>query len=281
MKQLIITADDYGMSKAVNHAIDAGIEAGIITATNVMTNMPYYQEAKKLIGNNKIAVGMHWVLTCGIPVLPVEQIPTLVKTNGEFYSLQDFQKRYHNHLVSDDDIRRELIAQYRLFVQNIGVPDYWNTHQNFHVDLSIYKKINMLAKELGFNKMRSHQRIYVPASENKDLMPISWRILEPIKVNTFKYMLRFSHKLGMKTPDGQIRCMNRYDVKRLAYTFHNIQWNNFSVGEYVIHPATEIDSPFFGELTERRIWEYEAFSNKDTKEIIDSAGIELVSYKAL
>ena len=48
MKKLIITADDYGMSKAVNDAIDAGIAAGLITTTNVMTNMPYYEEAVKL-----------------------------------------------------------------------------------------------------------------------------------------------------------------------------------------------------------------------------------------
>ena len=36
MKQLIITADDYGMSRAVNDAIEAGMAAGLITTTNVM-----------------------------------------------------------------------------------------------------------------------------------------------------------------------------------------------------------------------------------------------------
>ena len=40
MKKLIITADDYGMSRAVNDAIDAGVDAGLITSTNAMTNMP-------------------------------------------------------------------------------------------------------------------------------------------------------------------------------------------------------------------------------------------------
>lgn len=48
MKQLIITADDYGMSRAVNDAIEAGMAAGLITTTNVMTNMPLYKEAKTL-----------------------------------------------------------------------------------------------------------------------------------------------------------------------------------------------------------------------------------------
>ena len=47
MKKVIITADDYGMSNAVNRAIDAGAEIGLITSTNVMTNMPFYKEAVK------------------------------------------------------------------------------------------------------------------------------------------------------------------------------------------------------------------------------------------
>ena len=48
MKKLIVTADDYGMSSAVNRAIDAGAKIGLITSTNVMTNMDYYCEAVKL-----------------------------------------------------------------------------------------------------------------------------------------------------------------------------------------------------------------------------------------
>ena len=39
MQKIIITADDYGMCDAVDKAIEAGIENGIITTTNVMLNM--------------------------------------------------------------------------------------------------------------------------------------------------------------------------------------------------------------------------------------------------
>ena len=39
MQKLIVTADDYGMCDVVDKAIDAGIENGIITTTNVMLNM--------------------------------------------------------------------------------------------------------------------------------------------------------------------------------------------------------------------------------------------------
>ena len=278
MHKLIITADDYGMSPAVNKAIDAGIEAGLITATNVMTNMPYYKEAKKLIDNKLASVGMHWVLTCGKPVLPIKEIPTLVAPNGEFYDYPEFRKRYRNHQINNEEIRKELKAQYQLFINDVGTPDYWNTHQNFHVDFSIYNTIVQLAKELGINKMRSHQRIYVPASDNSDLMSKSWRIIEPVKSRIIDTWQRNAHKIGIKSPDGLILNLNHSDVYKLEYTFNNIQWKKHTLGEYVIHPATEADSPYFGEIVERRIWEYKAFCSEETKSIIRKADIELVSY---
>jgi len=40
VRKLIATADDYGISEGVNEAIDAGIAAGLITSTNVMTKLP-------------------------------------------------------------------------------------------------------------------------------------------------------------------------------------------------------------------------------------------------
>lgn len=40
LRKCVIIADDYGMSPAVNRAIEQGILLGMITSTNVMTNMP-------------------------------------------------------------------------------------------------------------------------------------------------------------------------------------------------------------------------------------------------
>ena len=111
MKRLIITADDYGMSKAVNRAIDEGIEAGLITSTNVMVNMPEYKEALKLKNNPNVSVGLHWVLACGKPVLSKNEIPTLVAENGEFYPYSQFRKMFRNGKISREDIKKELVAQ--------------------------------------------------------------------------------------------------------------------------------------------------------------------------
>ena len=278
MKKLIITADDYGMSRAVNDAIDAGIAAGLITSTNVMTNMPFYKEAVKLKEIPNVSVGLHWVLASGKPVLPADAIPTLVSSNGEFYPYSEFRKRLRKKLISFDDIKKELIAQYNLYYELMGQPDYWNTHQNTHVDFGIYRLFVDTAAELGINKMRSHQRIYVHGSDSSQKLPLTWRLAEPIKSRILDTWQHNAHKKGMASPEGLIVCLNGSDVNKPEYLFEHIDWKNKNIGEYVIHPATENDSPYFGKIVDQRIREYEMFSSIRTKEIIERADIELTKY---
>lgn len=278
MKKLIITADDYGMSESINEAIDEGIDAGLITSTNVMTNMPFYKEAIKLKDKKNISVGLHWVLACGKPILPADEIPTLVLPNGEFYSYQEFRQRLRKKQISFIDIKKELIAQYDLYYELMGQPDYWNTHQNTHVDFGIYRLFVDTAVELGINKMRSHQRIYVKRSSDTQKMPLKWRILEPVKSKMLDAWQKNAHKKGISSPDGLIVCLNNSDINNLEYLFKNISWKNKTVGEYVIHPASKNDSPYFGKIIEQRIKEYEMFTSSITKEMIEKADIELIKY---
>ena len=281
MKKLIVTADDYGMSKAVNDAIDAGMAAGLITTTNVMTNMPYYKEAAKLKNNPNISVGLHWVLACGKPVLPREEIPTLVAENGEFYPYPEFRSRLRKKQISFDDIKKELVAQYNLYFDLMGQPDYWNTHQNTHVDFGIYRLFVDTAVELGIHKMRSHQRIYVKGSDNSQKMPLLWRLAEPAKSKMLDVWQGNAHKKGIASPDGLIVCLNGSDVNKPEYVFQHIEWKDNSVGEYVIHPATEHDSPYFGKIVDQRIREYQQFTSEQQKRIFAESGFELTSYSSV
>lgn len=278
MKKLIITADDYGMSRAVNDAIDAGIEAGLITSTNVMMNMPFYKEAVKLKKYSNISVGLHWVLASGKPILSRKEIPTLVAENGEFYSYPEFRSRLRKKKILFEDIKKELVAQYNLYYELMGQPDYWNTHQNTHVDFGIYRLFVDTATELGINKMRSHQRIYVKGSDNSHKMPFTWRLAEPIKSKMLDTWQHNAHKKGFASPDGLIVCLNSDDINKPEYLFKNIDWKNKDVGEYVIHPAIENDSPYFGKIVDQRIREYQQFTSAVQRDIFREYNLELVSY---
>lgn len=278
MNKLIISADDYGMSQAVNEAIDEGVEVGLITSTNVMTNMPFYKEASKLKANHNVSVGIHFTLSCGYPVSDPKEIPTLIAPNGEFYKYPEFRQRYRKKLIKEQEIITELKAQYARFVEVLGQPDYWNTHQNVHVDFRIYRLFVDLARELGIHKMRSHQRIYVPESVKANRQSLVWRLIEPIKSRMLDTWQENAHKKGIGSPDGLIVCLNNADINRMEYVFANIKWGRKTVGEYVIHPATRNDSPYFGRIVDQRLNEYQMFTSTETKNIIEKSGIELVTF---
>ena len=280
MKRLIVTADDYGMSKGVNEAIDAGITCGLITSTNVMTNMEYYQEAKKL-RNTKASVGLHWTISAGKSVLPAQEIPTLVDSDGNFFPYAEFRTKYRKKLISDEDIVKELKAQYNRFVAVCGEPDYWNTHQNTHVDFRIFRLFVDTAKELGICKMRSHQRVYVPGSNNSQKMSFKWRLAEPIKSKMLNVWQNNAHKKGIASPNGVVVCLNKNDVDDLSYVFSHIRWKKNQVAEYVIHPATVNDSPFFGKIVDRRITEWQQFTADQTAEILNNNNIVVVNFSSV
>ena len=283
MKQLIITADDYGMSRAVNDAIEAGMAAGIMTSTNVMTNMPLYEEARNLKSKSpNVSVGLHWTLSgAGKPVTSVEQVPTLVNEKGDFFTYPEFHNRYRKGMIKDEDILVELRNQFDRFYKLMGMPDYWNTHQNTHVDFKIYQLFVSLAVELRIPAMRRHQRIYVPASNPNEKLPLMWRLIEPFKSRLIDYWQHKAHKKGMLSPEGLIVTMRAKDMNNIDFVFKNIKWGRHQVAEFVIHPATCNDSPFFGKIVDQRITEYKLFTDLKTLEEIESCGIKLVNYQIL
>lgn len=280
MKKLIITSDDYGMSRAVNDAIDEGIAAGVITSTNVMVNMPFYEDAVKL-QDTKASLGIHWNLTCGNPISDETDIPTLVTSTGEFYSYSEFRRRYRKHLISDKDIQRELVAQYRRYRNLLGKPEYWNTHENVHVDFKIYQLFVKVAKTLGIYKMRSHQRIYVKSKSGQSSHSKLWLLIEPAKAKLLDLWQYNAHKMGMASTDGRVCCLEDSDSYDYKYVLNNIKWKKKMVGEIAIHPATQYDSEYFGEMIENRMVEYRIATNPAILEMAKKADIEIVNFDAV
>ena len=283
MKKLIVTADDYGMSLAVNKAIVEGIQSGMITTTNVMTNMEFLDNRQELADlRDKASIGLHWNISVGKPLSPKDKISSLVDSEtGEFLGYAKFCEKYKSGQIKNEEIVTELKAQYNKFVELFGFePDYWNTHQNTHVALKIYDVFLNLASELKICKMRNHQRIYVPAKLQNGYS-LKWRVMEPVKRCIINNWQSNASKKGMKYPEGIIVSLNESDRSDMEYTFSNIRWGKNEVGEFVIHPATECDSPYFGKIIEKRIEEYKQFTSNSTREVIRKNNIVLVDFSEI
>ena len=161
--RLIVTADDYGMCDSVNQAIEECMAAGTVKVTCVMVNMPANAQTASLRKRfPHCSVGIHWTLTEGRPLLPPAQVPSLVQANDTFHPALQLRRRWNQRRINIAELKAELRAQYTRFCEVTGPPDFWNTHENFHVWPGLFNVCVALGHDLRIPAMRSHRRFTVP-----------------------------------------------------------------------------------------------------------------------
>lgn len=71
MKNVIINADDFGLSEGINKGIVKAFRDGLLTSTSLMVNMPGFEDAISLIRENPdLSLGIHINIIRGKPVCP-------------------------------------------------------------------------------------------------------------------------------------------------------------------------------------------------------------------
>jgi len=124
---LIINADDFGLSPGVSSGIVRAHLDGILTSTSYMVNFPWSEELAPLLQQAPdLGVGVHLNLTTGSPVLPPQQVPSLVDEAGRFSkSLPRIQFR-----IKPDEALREWSAQVDKCSRLLGrLPTHLDTHR--------------------------------------------------------------------------------------------------------------------------------------------------------
>jgi predicted glycoside hydrolase/deacetylase ChbG (UPF0249 family) len=280
-RQLIVTADDYGMCESVNDAIEACLAAGIMRATCVMTNMPRFAGAALLKRNYPgCSVGIHWNLTQDKPILPPARIPSLVDGHGRFRP--GLRRRWVTGGVRLNELRAELRAQFERFCELGAKPDFWNTHQDVHLSPGLFQIFVRLAGELGIGAMRSHRRFTIPLGTTESRYhlrhPSYWA-----KGHVIAKWARQAANRGMLMPDGRLY-MPGYSLApaSLGEVLARVEWSRVqSAIELAIHPARRIEPELFGKLTESRIREYEIFAHPRLKQSLQQCGVRGVGFEAL
>lgn len=128
MKQLIINADDFGYDEDVVQGIIDLHQAGIVTSTSCMTNMPAWPQAATYLRDHPdLGAGVHLVFNEGRPVLPVGQVPALVCKDALF--LNDGQILRSLRPGTSAQLRAEFRAQIERFANDVGrLPDHLDNH---------------------------------------------------------------------------------------------------------------------------------------------------------
>jgi len=131
-KQLIVNADDCGRSRGVTRGIILAHQAGIVTSTTVMMNMPWADLALEMAAQNpRLGVGVHLTFTLGRPVLSPAEVPSLVDAEGQFWSQQVLREGPER--IDLSELRREFEAQIAAFRQHGLAPTHLDCHHFLHI----------------------------------------------------------------------------------------------------------------------------------------------------
>ena len=126
--EVILCADDYGLSPAVSHGILEALAAGRLSATGAMTNRPDWPRAARELAAfaGKNWLGVHLNLTLGAPLAPMPAFAP----GGALPAIGRIARARATDLPGSE-IAAEISRQIDAFSQAMGrAPDFVDGHQH-------------------------------------------------------------------------------------------------------------------------------------------------------
>jgi hopanoid biosynthesis associated protein HpnK len=286
VRRLIINADDFGLTHGVNRAIAEGHVRGVVTSTTLMANSRAFDEAVLIAkSSDKWSVGCHLVLVDGEPLIDPGRLPTLVpgRNSHKFrdgvgiLALQSLAGR-----VDSDQVEAESIAQIRkLQASGINV-SHVDTHKHTHIFPGVLDGILRAARICGVSAIRNPFESFAAdfARNRKQL----WKRYVQVRFirrlgSPFRKAVQ---KAGMRTPDGTfgIVVTGHLDRQLFQGIAENIPEGTW---EFVCHPGylDEDLQAIPTRLRESRTAELELLTSRETREVLASRDVELITYRDL
>ena len=155
-ERIFINGDDYGMSPGINNAIERLHQHRRLNGVSIVANMPWTKDALAYAGTAQdLSIGTHLNLTTGLPVLPVDKVPSLVNSKGRFYEMRAFLSRYYAGKLALSEIQAELEAQIEICVESGVKPQNIDSHNHFHAIPALGKIANELSVRYGVPTVRN------------------------------------------------------------------------------------------------------------------------------
>ena len=150
MKQLIVNADDWGLTPAVNRGVARAFQDGIVTSASLLVTGSAFEDAVVLARQNpKLDVGLHLALVEEQAVLGRDVLPTLVDETGRFpRTSAKFIRRAVLGRISWHEVEREVAAQIALFQETGLRLSHVNSHQHLHMFPPVYQIVRRLTHSM-------------------------------------------------------------------------------------------------------------------------------------
>ena len=155
-RRVIVTADDFGLSEAVNDAVEQAHRDGILTAASLMVAGPAAADAvRRARALPGLAVGLHLVVIEGPAVLGPRDIPDLVGPDGRFPSDQlRLGLRYAFHPRVRRQLAAEIAAQFAAFAATGLTLDHADAHKHMHLHPVVGRMMIAAGRRHGLRALR-------------------------------------------------------------------------------------------------------------------------------
>jgi hopanoid biosynthesis associated protein HpnK len=274
-RRLIVNADDFGRSSAINRSVIEAHQNGVLTTASIMAGGEAFAEAVQLARENpSLGVGLHLTLCCGRPVLQPQQIPSLVTSTGAFSNSPIAAGlKYHFSARARSELSREIAAQLSRFRETGLELDHVNGHLHFHLHPVVFDILLPMARALGMRAIRLTRdplRIDGPLGRGRAIYRLSHAII-------------FSALSGRAEP-----VLRRGGIKHTRHVFGLLE-NGRVHEDYLLklipalppgdaevysHPSADARAP-------ERFAEHRALLSPRVREALRARDIDLIRYRDL
>lgn len=286
MKELILNADDFGLTRGVNEGIVRAHEQGILTSATLMASSRAFDDAvARAKAAPTLGVGCHLVLVGGTAVSPPDEIPSLVGADGKFpRTLPQFVAKLSSGNVRPRDIERELRAQIEK-IRRAGIePTHVDTHKHTHAHPMVMNALGKVARELGIKRVRKPAENLADSWETQSTGERSWsRLASAAAVRAIEpWFQALARKYGLRTPDHflGLAMTGRLSAAALCHLIDTLPEGRT---EIMLHPGIcDADLASTGSrLQEQRQLELDALLSPEARSAVERHGVRLITYREL
>ena len=295
MRRLIVNADDFGLTSGINRAIVEARERGIVTSATLMANAGAFDQATemaraKAADGGIFSVGCHVVLLDGEPLLPASRVPSLLQSEagkGKRFrsSLNQFVIASLRHKLNPDDIEAEATAQMER-IQRAGVQlSHFDTHKHAHMFPAVLRPLLRAARARNVPAVRNpFGQVWPLPFSSLVRTRQAWKRFAQLNVLR-SFAAEFRREVaahGLRTTDGSLGVLvtGVLDLNLFAAIVESMPEGTW---ELVTHPGyndAELDQ-VSTRLRQSRQQELRLLTSPDAKQLLQRAGIELISYRQL
>ncbi len=271
IRYLVVNADDLGYPMGSVEAITDLFERGIVTSSSAMVNQPDWPRAAACVREHPAwGVGVHLVMNEGQPVLPPQEVPTLVDRQGCFRDDWALLLRYP--FLSLPQLKAEWQAQIEIFIADTGrPPSHLDLHCHYPYVFPAWFRLSVeLAEAYGRIPVRmpfddALEQKAPELSAHYGGFPI-WLILR--QGRQYREMIK---QRGLARPNYFESSFTQDGHRTAEYLLDMLERLPEGITELLCHPGTE----------GWRLQDYQALSDPRVQQQIEALDIALIDYRVV